>query len=79
MEAKGCTAEEKVAAIVEIVNGELLASRRVEHLVEGQLDKNVTFQAAWRRGGFAEDDMDDHGVCYLMQWGWVVSKRSSEN
>jgi len=60
MEAKGCTAEEKVAAIVEIVNGELLASRRVEHLVEGQLDKNVTFQAAWRRGGFAEDDMDDH-------------------
>jgi len=59
MEAKGTSAEEKVAAIVEIVNSELLSSHRLEHLVEGQMEEGVTFEAAWRRGGFAEDDMED--------------------
>ena len=61
--AKGGSAEEKVSAIVEVVNSELLSSsdQSMDHLVEGQMDQNVTFEAAWRRGGFAEDDMENEG------------------
>ena len=59
MDAVGASPEMRVAEIVETVQSELLANRRLEHLVEGQLEENVKFEAGWRRGGFAEDDMEN--------------------
>lgn len=59
MDAVGASPEMRVAEIVETVQSELLASQRLEHLVEGQLEEDVKFEAGWRRGGFAEDDMEN--------------------
>ena len=59
LSAEGVPAETRVAAVVQEVSAELLAGGRLEHLVEGQLEENLTFEAAWRRGGFAEDDMEN--------------------
>ena len=57
--AKGECTELCVKAIVDLVNAELLSKTRLEHLVEGQMDEGIVFEAGWRRSGFEEDDMED--------------------
>ena len=59
LSAQGASAETRVAAIVAAVSSELLANDRVVHLVEGQMEEDVTYQAAWRRCGYEEDDMEN--------------------
>jgi len=57
--AKGECTEFCVKGIVDLVNAELLSKTRLEHLVEGQMDEGIVFEAGWRRSGFEEDDMED--------------------
>jgi len=75
LSAEGVPAETRVAAVVQEVSAELLAGGRLEHLVEGQLEENLTFEAAWRRGGFAEDDMENE-IPKTKKWdpkkGWYA-------